>query len=120
MLKSCSLPCYGKRRIDGSGSIRRHIMRYLMIALLLALVLTNPIVARTISQPVSPDHNPAIQNADVPETLLDGIDWDEWLEGVTNPDIDWFSLFGYWNMLDGIDWDEWLENIGLGPTGGLG
>jgi hypothetical protein len=28
-----------------------------------------------------------------PSTLLDGIDWDEWL------------------LLDGIDWDEWLLHM---------
>jgi hypothetical protein len=92
-------------------------MRYLIIALLFALTLSSPFAVNAATKSGSGTQT-AIQTADGPTTLLDGIDWDEWLESVTNPYVNWLALFGYWTMLDGIDWDEWLESIGVLPPSG--
>jgi hypothetical protein len=67
-------------------------MRYLLIVLLLAALAMGPVASHF---PASADPNtpPAVTHTPPiapPPTLLDGIDWDEWL------------------LLDGIDWDEWL------------
>jgi hypothetical protein len=93
-------------------------MRYLIIALLFALTLSSPLVVSAANKSMAMENHYAVQTADGPTTLLDGIDWDEWLESVTNPFIQWGALFGYWKMLDGIDWDEWLESLGLLPPPG--
>lgn len=70
-------------------------MRYLIITLLIAMVLTGP-MANAMANSLDPvDAKPLIQVADEPVTLLDGIDWDEWLDC----------------LLDGIDWDEWFDNL---------
>jgi hypothetical protein len=78
-------------------------MRYLLIALFVAVVATSPSVAVMARAAVHDSSPPAIV-ADGGDTLLDGIDWDEWLllDG-----IDWDE----WLLLDGIDWDEWLEGV---------
>jgi len=70
-------------------------MRYLLIALLLTVLTVSPVAAHFKSSVSSPgsDLTFVAANPPTPSTLLDGIDWDDWL------------------MLDGIDWDDWLLGL---------
>jgi hypothetical protein len=76
-------------------------MRYIIIALILAVIFTGPIAVRAVNASDTHNSHPAVMTADGGITMLDGIDWDEWLESI--------------QMLDGIDWDEWLESL-IFPT----
>jgi len=78
-------------------------MRYVIVTLLLAILVISPITRISQNPTLSPNCTPQIADEE-PATLLEGIDWDEWLflEG-----IDWDE----WLMLEGIDWDEWLMSI---------
>lgn len=93
-------------------------MRYLIITLIIAVTLTGPLTASIAKSDTGFDTTPVIRTADEPNPLLDGIDWDEWLESIQFLDgIDWDEwLEGIW-LLDGIDWDEWLESLGTTPPG---
>ena len=84
-------------------------MRNLLIVLCLAVLIMAPAYAQIARQSGNADSAKVFAVAEGPTTMLDGIDWDEWLlfDG-----INWSN----WLMLDGIDWDEWLDSIGLGPS----
>jgi hypothetical protein len=79
-------------------------MRYLLPALCLAVLLSGPLATPILTSASTPDYSGAVMVADGGDTMLEGIDWDDWLmlEG-----IDWDD----WLMLDGIDWDDWLYGL---------
>ncbi len=73
-------------------------MKFASIMLLVVLLLTIQITMPAMGS-VSADAPAGIVIADEPDTMLDGIDWDEWLDNLAE------------TLLDGIDWDEWLDNL---------
>ena len=77
-------------------------MRTIITTLLIAVLLTGPLAAPMLSYAGvdGPDSPVVVADDPAGDTLLDGIDWDEWFD----------------NLLDGIDWDEWLESLGLKPA----
>lgn len=79
-----------------------------IFTLLLLLVLISFSLAFTTSAVNSPNtvKGTVISEDPTPFPLIDGIDWDEWLESVSLTLRDWL-------MIEGIDWDEWLESIGF-------
>jgi len=79
-------------------------MRYLLATLCLAVLLTGPLAMATLTSASTPDYPDTIMVADEGDTMLEGIDWDDWLylEG-----IDWDD----WLYLEGIDWDDWLYSL---------
>ena len=90
-------------------------MRYVIIALSLAVLLSSMFTAVLCNSAFASDTS-TTAIAEEPEPLLDGIDWDEWLEGIhytwdgffITIDMVW-EEWDVFQRLDGIDWDEWLE-----------
>jgi hypothetical protein len=70
-------------------------MRYLLIVLILAALAMGPVATHFAARASDTGNGAGAVTVTTPPpaTMLDGIDWDEWL------------------MLDGIDWDEWLMSI---------
>ena len=95
-------------------------MRNLIIILLIGVILTGPLATTVIKAAVADDQSKATQTA-----RIDGIDWDEWLEGIS---LTWDDFLGYMGMtwidwvdfmrIDGIDWDEWMEDWTVPDSGG--
>jgi hypothetical protein len=96
-------------------------MRNLIIILCIGVLLTGPIAATAVKASAD-DHSKA-----TPTARIDGIDWDEWLEGIP---LTWDEFLGYMGMtwdqwenflrIDGIDWDEWMDGWTVPSSGGGG
>ena len=78
-----------------------------LILVLLLLCLSLSFASGMSSKGTSVSTRTFISNDSAKEWwMIEGIDWDEWLESTNLTLKDWFRI-------EGIDWDEWLENIGL-------
>jgi hypothetical protein len=90
-----------------------------LAVILFSLTVTTSIAANQSFEPTT------VKTADG-DPLIDGIDWDDWLESIGQTFGTFWSdvtggIYEDWLMIDGIDWDDWLENeLNGGGGGGLG